>query len=179
VEFALRSSADFPQAFDELIELNSHRFAAKGESTLLRGPTLDFFRNIAATLNESGQAEIVQLRANGKTIAANLTVRYANIYYSLKNGFDPSFSSFSPMHLLDAESMRHGFDDLGCKIYEYGGVFFFAYKFDWNPEVGINYYCFLGESSSYTRSVAALFRMIWRHRTPVGYQNREQVRDEA
>lgn len=161
VDFAVRSGAAFREAFDELVELHSDRLATKGTSTLLTGRKLDFMRNISTALNELGLSEIVQLRANDKTIAANLTLRHGNIYYSLKGGFDPSFHSFSPMHLLDAESIRHGFEDLGCNAYEYGGGTF-EYKFDWHPEVGVTYYCFLGEGSYYARSVAALYRMIWR-----------------
>jgi CelD/BcsL family acetyltransferase involved in cellulose biosynthesis len=164
-EFRVRSGQDFSEAFDELIDLHYRRFSSMDRSTSLVGQTLTFLRIATSTLSNTGNCEIVQLRADGVTIAAVLMIRDKQRYFFFPCGFDPEFSRFSPMRLLLTETMRRGFEDLGCGIYDLGAGYE-RYKYDWSPVVGTNYTCCHGGTGLYAKSVAALYRIAFRHKLP-------------
>jgi CelD/BcsL family acetyltransferase involved in cellulose biosynthesis len=165
IAFRVQSGMAFLEAFDELIDLHHRRFTAKGSPTSLIGPSLAFFRTATSTLSKAGNCEIIQLQANGVTIAAVLMACHKRRYFFLQSGFDPKFSRFSPMRLLLTESMRRGFEDLRCEIYDLG-TGYEQYKFDWSPIVGTNYMCCRGGTSLYARSVAAFYRAAFLYYSP-------------
>ena len=163
IEFRVRSGPDFSEAFDELIDLHYRRFDSMDRSTNLVGPALTFLRIATSTLSNTGNCEIVQLRADDVTIAAVLMVRDKRRCFSFSGGFDPEFSRFSPMRLLLTETMRRGFEDLGCEIYDLGAGYG-QYKFDWSSIVGINYMCCRGGTGPYAKLMATLYGVAFRRR---------------
>jgi len=164
-EYRVLRGEDFPEVFDELVDLHQRRFTSAARSTLLAGPNLAFLKAAASKLSNRGNFEIVQLRADGATIAAALMAHDKRRYFQVNFGFDPEFARYSPMRLLLTETMRRGFDDLGCEIYDLGPGYE-AYKFKWSPIVGTNYFCCRGGSGLYAKSVAALYRAAFRRRLP-------------
>lgn len=162
-EFQVQAGEDFLPAFDELVDLHHRRFSSKGRSTSLVGSTLAFWRIATSTLCNTGIFEIVQLRAGGRTIAAALLAHDKQHYFLLNIGFDPEFGRFSPMRLLLTETMRRGFEDLGCEIYDLGAGYG-QYKFDWSPIVGTNYMCCRGGTGPYAKLMATLYGIAFRRR---------------
>jgi len=164
-EFCVRSGRGLLQAFDELIDLHQLRFDSMSRSTLLVGPNLEFLKAATLKLTHTGNSEIVQLRTGDRTIAATLMARDKRRYFCVQTGFDPEFSRFSPMRILLTETMRRGFDDLGCEIYDLGPGYE-PYKFDWKPCVGTNYFCSIGGFGPYAKAMAAAYGLAFRHRLP-------------
>jgi CelD/BcsL family acetyltransferase involved in cellulose biosynthesis len=164
-EFRAVSGADYRSAFDEFVDLHQRRFAAKHKSSSLTGRNLAFLKAATSQLSDTGQFEILQLRADGKTIAAQLMARDKQRYSAIQGGFAPEYSRFSPTLLLDLEGMRRGFHDLGCTTYDLGAGYE-AYKYHWKPSVGTDYFCCCGVSNLYARSLAALYRMALKRALP-------------
>jgi CelD/BcsL family acetyltransferase involved in cellulose biosynthesis len=135
------------------------------DETLLiaSGAESDVSQGCTSALSYGGNFEFVQLRAGETTIAAALTARDKRRYFFINAGFDLEFSHFSPMRILLTETMRRGFDDLGCEIYDLGPGYE-PYKFDWKPCVGTNYFCSLGGSGPYAKALAALYGVAFRRR---------------
>jgi CelD/BcsL family acetyltransferase involved in cellulose biosynthesis len=164
-EFNVVSGPDFPGAFDELADLHQRRFDAKRRTSSLAGSDLAFLKAATSELSKSGLFEILQLRADGVTVAAQLMARDRQRYYAIQAGFDPAFSRFSPVFLLDLEAMRRGFQDLGCTIYDLGAGYE-AYKYHFKPIIGTDYFCCLGAANLYARSAASVYRMAFRRTLP-------------
>jgi CelD/BcsL family acetyltransferase involved in cellulose biosynthesis len=161
IEFRVRSGADFPQGFDVFIDLHRRRFASMGKSTLIAGQNLSFLKTATSMLSNVGHFEILQLQANGSTIAAQLMARDKQCYFSIQGGFDPEFARFSPMWLLEIEAIRRGFEDLGCEYYDIGPGYE-PYKYHWHPIIEMNYTCCLSRPNLYAKSMAALYGATFR-----------------
>lgn len=138
VEYRACRKSDFRPAFDELLNLHYQRFSQKGKETNLTSRNAAFLREAAAILSNTGQAEVLLLLCNDVTIAGVLQLIDRDRYYSLQSGFDPDFADYSPIWLLDVESMRRGFTELGCTRYELGAVYN-QYKYGWNPSLGTSF----------------------------------------
>jgi CelD/BcsL family acetyltransferase involved in cellulose biosynthesis len=164
-EFKVVSGQDFPAAFDEFADLHRRRFAFKGKASSLVGPELAFFKAATSELSNSGHCEILQLRADGETIAAQLMISDRQRYYAIQAGFAPEFSRFSPAFLLDLEAIRRGFNELGCRVYDFGAGYE-AYKYHWNPIIGSSYFCCAGALNLYARSMASVYRLAFRQALP-------------
>lgn len=163
IKFRVRSGADILSAFDNFIDLHCRRFASIGRVTLLSGPKLAFLRAATAALSITDNFEIIELTVDDKAIASLVMVHDKKRYFSLQGGFDPEFSRFSPILLLDAEAMRRGFEELGCEIYDLGAGYQ-DYKFNWKPVIGADYFCCHGGTGPYAKTVAALYRVAFRYR---------------
>ena len=164
-EFRAVSGPDYPAAFDELVNLHQRRFSAKREASSLVGSNLAFLKAATTQLSDTGHFEILQLRADDKTIAAQLMARDRQRYYAIQGGFAPEYSRFSPILLLELEGMRRGFHELGCRAYDLGAGYE-AYKYHWKPRIGTDYFCCHSASNLYARSVATLYRMALKRALP-------------
>lgn len=165
IEFHVRTGRDFSKAFDELISLHHLRFASTKRKSLLIGPNLRFLKAVTSRLSHKGIFEVVQFKANGRTIAAALRTIDRDRYFAIQSGFNPKFARFSPMRRLTAETIRRGFDDLGCKIYDFGPGYD-AHKYEWSPVVGRNYFCCRGGAGSLGKLAAVLYRNGFRRHLP-------------
>ena len=165
IQFRVRSGTDFLDAFDEMIDLHYRRFDAKGHSTSLTGPSLAFLRTATSTLSNTGNFEIIQLRTDDTTIAAVLTAYSRRRYFGVQSGFNPEFSRFSPIRLLQVETMRRGFEDLDCEIFDLG-TGYDQYKFEWSPIVDTNYMCCYGGTGLYGKLAANLYRAAFLRSLP-------------
>lgn len=65
-----------------------------------------FAVDAAAALDEAGTLRISILRADGKPIAARFGSFFGGIYQGMKSGWDPSYSSFGPGHLIVGRVLR-------------------------------------------------------------------------
>jgi CelD/BcsL family acetyltransferase involved in cellulose biosynthesis len=165
IEFHVRSGDEFMDAFENLVGLHQRRFASKKQTTQFSGANLLFRKNAMARLKEDGIFEIVQLRAGGGTIASTLMARDKGRYFCIQTGFDPEFANYSPMRILLTETIRRGFEDLGCRSFDLGPGYE-QYKFDWKPYVGKNYSCCIGGPGPYAKSMAALYSFAFRRSLP-------------
>ena len=165
VSYSVRSGADFLEAFDELIDLHSHRFVSTGRTSFLAGDNLQFLRRAASTLNAKGCVEIIQLRADQKTIAARLTVRDKNSYVFYQGGFDPDFARFAPMRLLFGQVLHRAFEDLGYALCDLGPAVQ-SHKLDWQPRLGASYSCCLGGPGPYAKAMAMAYHAAFKRRFP-------------
>ena len=161
VEYRVCRGNEFPSAFDELIDLHYRRFLQKGKETNLTSKNIGFLREATATLSNKGQAEVFQLLSNGVTIAGVLQIIDGNRYYSLQSGFDPTFADYSPIWLLDVESMHRGFTGLGCSSYELGAVYN-GYKYSWNPSLGTSYVATFNAENWLPRIAQSVYRTKFR-----------------
>jgi CelD/BcsL family acetyltransferase involved in cellulose biosynthesis len=159
------SGEDFPAAFDEFAELHRRRFAFKGQASSLVGSELAFFRAATTELSRTGSCEIIQLRLDGQTIAAQIMMLDRQRYYAIQGGFAPEFARFSPAFLLDLEAIRRGFNDLGCRIYDFGAGYE-EYKYHWNPIIGTSYFCCAGAMNLYAKSMASVYQLAFRKALP-------------
>ncbi|MGP0593584.1 GNAT family N-acetyltransferase [Nitrospira sp. T9] len=164
LEYGIVNPAHPGSAVDELISLHLRRFQSKEQASLLQGANQSFLRRAIQCNSAGDQFEIVQLRANGSTIAAVLMLRNAKTYIFLQAGFDPAFSRYSPMRLLLTETMRRAFDDLGCEYYDLGDGYA-MYKYDWSPTAELNYFCCHGNSPFYANIVALAARYAFQRKT--------------
>lgn len=161
VEYRVCRGNEFPSAFDELISLHFRRFSQKGKETNLTSQNVGFLRKSLATLSHRGQAEVLQLRCNNATIAGVLQIIDGNRYYSLQSGFDPAFADYSPIWLLDVESMNRAFTQLGCTSYELGAVYN-EYKYSWNPSLGTSYVATFNAYNWLPRIAQSVYRKKFR-----------------
>ncbi len=161
VEYRVCRGNEFTAAFDELIGLHNRRFLQKGQDTNLTSQNVGFLREAAATLSHQGQAEVLQLRCNDATIAGVLQIIDGNRYYSLQSGFDPAFADYSPIWLLDVESMHRGFTKLGCTSYELGAVYN-EYKHSWNPSLATSYVATFNADNWLPRIAQGVYRKKFR-----------------
>ncbi|MFZ1746800.1 MAG: GNAT family N-acetyltransferase [Nitrospirales bacterium] len=161
VEYRVCRGSEFPSAFDGLIDLHCRRFLQKGKETNLTSQNVDFLREATATLSKKGQAEVFQLRCNGVTIAGVLQIIDRNRYYSLQSGFDPEFADYSPIWLLDVESMHRGFTKLGCTRYELGAVYN-EYKYSWKPSLATSYMAIFNADNWLPRMAQSAYQYIFR-----------------
>lgn len=161
VEYRVCRGNEFTAAFDELIGLHFRRFSQKGKETNLTSQNVGFLRKALATLSHQGQAEVLQLRCNDVTIAGVLQIIDGNRYYSLQSGFDPAFADYSPIWLLDVESMHRGFTELGCKSYELGAVYN-EYKYSWNPSLATSYVATFNAKNVLPRIAQSVYRTKFR-----------------
>lgn len=161
VEFRVCRGRDFTPAFDELIALHHKRFEQKQKQTILTGSNVDFLREATENLCTEGKAEVIQLRHNDVTIAAQIQIIDRDQLYALQAGFDPHFAEYIPMWLLDVESIRRGFTELGCTRYELGAIYD-ENKFSWNPTLGTNYFANFGGGNSLSRIAERIHRYQFR-----------------
>jgi len=165
MEFRVYTGTNIDKAFDELINLHVKRFVSERRATSLTGPNLAFLRSASVTLGRAGKIEVLQLLADGVTIAALLMAVDHGRYFAIQSGFDPEFAYFSPLVILYTEAIRRGFEDLDCTDFDFGPGYG-AYKYFWSPAVGTNYMCCRGGAGPYAKSLAALYRRAFRSRLP-------------
>ncbi|WP_027371350.1 GNAT family N-acetyltransferase [Desulfovermiculus halophilus] len=112
VTVKVASIDEFPAAFDELIVLHKKRFASKNWNTLLCDNKVSFLKYMSMKLAQANKAEILQLRLNEQTIAAQLSFINNETYLAYQVGFDPDYAKYSPMWILNIEAIRRSLYDL-------------------------------------------------------------------
>ena len=152
-DFNIQRTDAINAGFKELVDLHHRRFSDAGRTTIFSGQSLNFWEDIIQKTNGDSAFEIVQLRANGKSIAAGLGLHDGKHYFGVQTGFDPDFKQFSPMRILLVEVMRHVFDELECDAYDHGPGYE-SYKYEWSPSIGENFYSCLGGRGPYAKILA-------------------------
>ena len=165
LQYIVYSNDNFSDAFEEMIRLHQLRFASQGRSTTLEGKNLKFLSSAATKLSKEMLSEIIELRLGDKTIASAFMARDEEVYYFIQGGFDPDYSRFSPMRLLLTETMRRGFDELNCSVYDTGPGYE-KYKYDWKPFVDTNYFACLSGPGLYAKLLAKIYRAIFLKNLP-------------
>jgi CelD/BcsL family acetyltransferase involved in cellulose biosynthesis len=107
--------------FDEFVRIEAASWKARNGSSLSQRHTLRaFFLEYVRLASLSGVVRFSFLDVGGTTVAAQLSVEYADRLWVLKIGYDESWSRCSPGWQLLAETMRYAFDNR-LKSYEFLG----------------------------------------------------------
>ena len=103
-----RTPREVATAIEAFMELEASGWKAK-YGTALRQHAGDatFIRSATSALAESGQCEIVSLRAGETKVAAAIVLRHQDRAYYFKLGVDERFAKFSPGVQLTLELTRH------------------------------------------------------------------------
>ncbi|RLA60448.1 MAG: hypothetical protein DRQ89_12830 [Epsilonproteobacteria bacterium] len=165
IKYRICAGEDFPDAFEEMIRLHKLRFASQGRATMLEDENLIFLRLAASKLSEEKLSEIIELRLGDKILASALMARYEDRYYFIQGGFDPDYSRFSPMRLLLTETMRRGFDELNCGVYDTGPGYE-KYKYDWKHFVDTNYFACSSGPGLYAKLLARIYHILFLKNLP-------------
>jgi CelD/BcsL family acetyltransferase involved in cellulose biosynthesis len=81
-----------------------------------------FYRGLCRWAMGEGLLLLYVLRLDGRPIAGSLCLRSGSTVYLLKPGYDESLASLSPGTLLQAEILRHLYDDPSITIYNFLGA---------------------------------------------------------
>jgi hypothetical protein len=101
-------------AFERFLEVESSGWkgqAGTRSAIAFRPDMLGYFRQLAASLGDTGRCEIVALHADGRCIASSFCIREGHEYTVLKIGYDERFARVSPGHLLFEQIMKQSCAD--------------------------------------------------------------------
>ncbi|MEP7117374.1 MAG: GNAT family N-acetyltransferase, partial [Acidobacteriota bacterium] len=125
---------DVAALLSDFARVEASGWKARNGSSLSQRETLrQFFLNYARRASHAGAVRFAFLEVDGRSIAAQLSVVYAERLWVLKMGYDEAFSRCSPGLLLLADTMRDAFDHQ-LKSYEFLGIDE-PWLHRWNPEV--------------------------------------------
>ena len=107
--------------FAELVRVEQASWKAHHGSSMARRDDLRrFFLNYATRTSQAGTVRFGFLDVDNRTVAAQLSVEYADRLWVLKIGYDQAWSRCSPGWQLLAEMMRYAFERQ-LKSYEFLG----------------------------------------------------------
>jgi CelD/BcsL family acetyltransferase involved in cellulose biosynthesis len=152
---------ELSSAFNELVVLHTKRFQSKNWNTLLCGRNLDFLRSVITRLGKKNISEILQLRLNENTIASQLSFVHNEQYHVYQFSFNVEYAKYSPVWILEIESIRRSFDELHCKRHNFGQGYG-DYKYSWYPKIGSNYFSTYGKGSLHTQVFAFIYRSAFK-----------------
>ena len=100
-----------------------------------------FYTQLARRFAQRGWLELNFLTVSGRRIAFHYSLRYNNKVYLLKPGYDPAYSSYSPVNLLCYLCLQHLFDT-GTEEFDFLGVGD-EWKLQWTHETRSHYWLFV------------------------------------
>ena len=125
---------DVAALLTDFARVEASGWKARNGSSLSQRKTLrQFFLNYCTRAAHAGTVRFAFLEVNGRSIAAQLSVVYADRLWVLKIGYDEAWSRCSPGQLLLADTMRDAFDHK-LKSYEFLGTDE-PWLHRWNTEV--------------------------------------------
>jgi hypothetical protein len=101
---AVTTMPELEQACDEFMQVESSGWkgaAGTGTAIGLDPRLVEFYKDLARRFAEHGRCHIHVLRDGDKPIAAQFALLDQTTVYTLKTGYDESYSRISPGHLLD------------------------------------------------------------------------------
>ena len=107
-----------------------------------------FYTKLARKFAQRGWLELNFLTVSGRRIAFHYSLRYNNKVYLLKPGYDPAYSSYSPVNLLCYLFLQHLFDT-GTEEFDFLGVAD-EWKLQWTKETRNHYWLFVFSNSPLT-----------------------------
>ena len=103
-----RSTQDVAAALETFLQLEASGWKGQRGTALLQDAgDASFVRRATVALADSGQCEIVTLRAGDTPIAAAIVVRHQHRAFYFKLGIDERFAKYSPGVQLTLELTRH------------------------------------------------------------------------
>ena len=169
--FKIISNGNFCESFDEMIEMHHNRFKGKNMQSLLNGANLKFLKSVSNEMCKIGKAEIVELRNDDKIVASQISYIDSDRYFAYQAGFNKEFSKFSPVWLVDIQSMKRAFYEHGCGSYDLGQGYS-KYKYSWEAEIGKNYFCCFSASKGISKFLALTYRNAFRKSAKRIYSDR-------
>ncbi len=105
------SPANVDKYLDEIFSVEAAGWKSRFGTAMQMNSKLGlFFRSYSKNAAELGFLRICFLRINGKAIAVQIGLEYANRFWSLKIGFDEEWSKCSPGILLMNEVIHYAFE---------------------------------------------------------------------
>lgn len=163
VEYRIFSGAELDNAFEDHMRLHGLRWRNKDVETFIQRDQRNFLQAVSSQLARQGKCEIVQMWSGARAVASSLGLLDRGAYFGISSGFDPEYAKYSPMRLLLAEVIRRSFDELGCRVFDFGPGSD-GYKLDWKPETGHSYYCCVPGNSVYAKGLAAVYHVLFKSR---------------
>lgn len=122
IEVHSENSDSFKHALDEAFRIEASGWKAKERTAILLNKQLEeFFKNYISSALQAGILRLFLLKVNGIGIAMIIGVEYAQYFWTLKIGYDESWSRFAPGIILHHESIRWAFEQQ-LKGYEFLGT---------------------------------------------------------
>jgi len=105
----------------EVFHVEAAGWKGREGSAMLSKPSLKhFFTKYSHAVAQLGLLRLCFCRINGKAVATQLAVQYANRFWLLKIGYDEDWARCSPGILLTHETIRYSFDQ-ALKSFEFLG----------------------------------------------------------
>jgi len=132
---------------------------AGGTAIASRPESRRFYESFAGHAARRGWLRLQFLRVDGKRIAFNYCLRFRNIAYIVKQGYDPAYAAYSPFNVLCYFMLQDAFrrgvsavDFLGCEE---------PWKRSWTEESHCHYWLYLFQDRWRTRPIHfAKFRLL-------------------
>jgi CelD/BcsL family acetyltransferase involved in cellulose biosynthesis len=103
-----RSASDVRSALEIFLQLEASGWKGKRGTALAQDAgDATFIRRAVPALTETGQCEIVSLRAGATPVAAGIVLRHQDRAFFFKLGIDERFARYSPGVQLTCELTRH------------------------------------------------------------------------
>ena len=107
----VRDRAALPEALDRAFQLEAAAWKySAGTAILCRPELVRFYTEMAHGMAARGWLRLQFLTVRGERIAFLLGLEYGNRLYSLKTGYDPAYSSYSPGQQLFQLAIRDAFE---------------------------------------------------------------------
>lgn len=107
-ELTVENHAHRPAAIDELIEMEASGYKGRtGVSLTSVLGEVEQFREMAAAFAEQGRLQLLALEADGRAVAAQLSVRGGDGLFALKVCYDESLAKYGPGVLLQLGSIDY------------------------------------------------------------------------
>jgi CelD/BcsL family acetyltransferase involved in cellulose biosynthesis len=105
---------------------------AAGTAVATEGETMAFYLAVARWAAERGWLRVCFLRLDGRAIASDFALEANGVFYSMKGGYDPAYSEYSPGRLMDGLEIQRA-HELGLRRFEFGGDAE-HHKLQWRPQ---------------------------------------------
>ena len=164
-KITVSSSETVAKAFDDWFYLHEQRFKSKNRQSVITSDNLKFLKTAVLSLAAEDNVEILSLHADDKVVGSQVLVNDGVRCFTYQCGFDPEFARYSPLKILMVETLRRAFDELNCEVVDFGPGYE-PYKYEWSPDVGLNYSCCVGGKGIYIKTLAGLYRYAFHKRLP-------------
>jgi CelD/BcsL family acetyltransferase involved in cellulose biosynthesis len=118
--------ADLGRSLQVGLDIEAKAWKGVAGTAIVRHPALlDFYRVLAKRTADRGWLRLSFLNVDGRPVAFDYSLEYANRLYVLKPGYDPEFAPYSPYNLLTCLKLQDAFQS-GLIEYDFLGM-----KDDW------------------------------------------------
>jgi hypothetical protein len=166
-DFRFERAADpssIATAFEDFVRVESSGW--KGHSgtrsaLALRPDLLAFYRQLVASLRDTGRCELIALHADGRSIASSVCIRIGHEYTVLKIAYDETYARVSPGQLLFEYVLKQSCADPAIKRVNLVGDP--AWSLVWGPEIVACYDVCIATGGWAARALVNIMRARFRY----------------